>query len=149
MPEKPVMVGYVLFGGVMMTRIALAFILAFTCMSMDVSAGKSTVRIAVGGVWRSEINDVGYNAVAKVVTAEKSTITCYNPGYEKCPKAMLATGPNRPADDHTVVEDAAMDYAQAQIASNVLSGNMQFTISGNSNVKRLIWTASSSLNETG
>jgi len=140
---------YIIFGGVMMARIALTFMLALSWMSMDVSAGKSTSRIAIGGVWRSEINDVGYNAVAKTVTAQKTKITCYNPGYEKCPKEMLATGPNRPADDHTVVEDAAMDYAQAQIASNVLSGNMQFTISGNSNVKRLIWTASSSLNETG
>lgn len=116
---------------------------------MEVSAGKSTVRIAIGGVWRSEIQDVGYNSVTKVVTSQKSTVTCYNPGYEKCPKAMLATGPNRPADDHTVVEDAAMEYALAEIANNVLSGNMQFTISGNSNVKRLIWTASSNLNETG
>lgn len=56
---------------------------------------------------------------------------------------MTASGPGRPADEHTTVEDAAVNYAHAQIANGTLSGNTQFTLNGHSPVKRLVWSVDS------
>jgi hypothetical protein len=149
MPEKPVVISYTLIysGGFMKRYLLIVTLLVATLSSGSIMAWTSIYK--KGGVWIPERQIVGYKVIHREDNFFHTRITCVDDGPNACPDKLVASNPNRPVDQHTVVEDAGIDYAHSQISNGVLSGNMQFSISGNNNVKRLVWNASSTLQEDG
>lgn len=93
-------------------------------------------------------NDPTYDNVNVTrVWVISTSISCSGPGAEGCPSAVV--GPGRDADSHTEVEQAGVNHAKAQIAAGTLAGNTTFSISGNSNIKQLKWSATSTAFRTG
>jgi uncharacterized metal-binding protein len=148
-PEKPVQGGYTFnYDGVYMKRyLLIVTLLVATLSSRSMMAWTSVYK--KGGVWIPERQIVGYRTVHREDNWLYTRITCVDGGPNECPDKFVASNPNRPPDQHTVVEDAGIEYAHSQISNGILSGNMLFSISGNNNVKRLVWNVSSALQEDG
>ncbi len=115
-------------------------------MPLESSAGIFTFIHKSGGTRNSD-NTVTYDKVNVARGILITRIECRDGGVNGCPEEVV--GPGRPADSHTEVEQAAVNYAKQQISSGALTGNTQFTVSGNSNVKRLKWDANSIYQEDG
>jgi hypothetical protein len=126
----------------MIARICVLAVSALCIATTSLQAHRTTI-LKEGGVFVRELDREGFNIVRVERTTTYTNIGCKDPGVLACPDKMIASGPGRPADGHTQAEDAAIDHAHAQIALGVLSGNTQFVLNGNPNVKRLVWSVDS------
>jgi hypothetical protein len=125
----------------MFTRYILS-VAAIIFAATTIHAHVTTIR-KLNGTWITALDREGFNYVKVERKSNSTTIWCKDPGVLECPDKMIASGPERPSDSHTEAEDAAIEYAHAQIAIGVLSGNIQFVLNGNPSIKRLVWSVES------